>query len=101
MNNFRNGTGYSKQIQQQQQLPPAPVGQPVTRNPQPLLRPTISKQKDPLIPPSASVSSHSAALSSFGPTQASGAAQLPGILPSVTVPGVPPAVSLPFPGPFR
>ncbi|KAK2543927.1 hypothetical protein Q9966_002776 [Columba livia] len=99
--NFRNGTGYSKQIQQQQQLPPAPVGQPVTRNPQPLLRPTISKQKDPLIPPSASVSSHSAALSSFGPTQASGAAQLPGILPSVTVPGVPPAVSLLFPGPFR
>ncbi|KAK2533358.1 E3 ubiquitin-protein ligase RBBP6-like protein [Columba guinea] len=101
VNNFRNGTGYSKQIQQQQQLPPAPVGQPVTRNPQPLLRPTISKQKDPLIPPSASVSSHSAALSSFGPTQASGAAQLPGILPSVTVPGVPPAVSLLFPGPFR
>ncbi|XP_064886714.1 E3 ubiquitin-protein ligase RBBP6-like isoform X1 [Columba livia] len=101
VNNFRNGTGYSKQIQQQQQLPPAPVGQPVTRNPQPLLRPTISKQKDPLIPPSASVSSRSAALSSFGPTQASGAAQLPGILPSVTVPGVPPAVSLLFPGPFR
>ncbi|XP_071671341.1 E3 ubiquitin-protein ligase RBBP6-like isoform X1 [Patagioenas fasciata] len=101
VNNFRNGTGYSKQIQQQQQLPPPAVRQTVTRNPQPLLRPTISKQKDPLIPPSASVSSHSAALSSFGPTQASGAAQLPGILPSVTVPGVPAAVSLPFPGPFR
>lgn len=69
------------------------MGQTITRTLQPLLRPAVSKQKDPRIIPSASRSSRSAASSSFGPTEA---AELPGILPSAVVSDAPPAASLSF-----
>ncbi|NXT44964.1 RBBP6 ligase, partial [Pelecanoides urinatrix] len=106
VNNFKNGTGYTKrlhkQIQEQQQQQPPPPPPPLMRQTmigklQPLLRQTITRQQDPLMIPLASLASHSAAaLSSLAPGQSSVAAGLPVNLSSVVVSDVPPAVSLPL-----
>ncbi|XP_068271210.1 E3 ubiquitin-protein ligase RBBP6-like [Nyctibius grandis] len=100
VNDFNNGTGYSKQIQQQQQLPPPPpppalMRQKRTCNVQPLLRPKVSRQQDPLMVLLAPLASHSAAaLSPLAPAQSSVAAGLPVTPSAVIASDLPPAASL-------
>ncbi|XP_059690764.1 LOW QUALITY PROTEIN: E3 ubiquitin-protein ligase RBBP6-like [Gavia stellata] len=104
VNNFKNGTGYTKRLRQQiqqpqQQQPPQPppplMRQAVTHNLQPLLRPTTSRQQDPpMIPLGSLASCSAAALSLLAPGQSSVAAGLPINQSTVVVSGLPPAVSL-------